>query len=160
MTLDAVPRVDAVFGVASYFYATVGGSCTLLEAAATLPLAMDLDTLEVRPVGGALVAHEALAPLTALDREAARVFYAIPGVEDVRRQGRGQKVMFRIQGNNLSEDALEAVVACEIALRRQFPASSPLVEVRDRFDREPLHSSFWEELTIVHPDLNLSATTS
>lgn len=91
--------------------------------------------------------------LTALDKEAARVFYAIPGVEEIRREDRGQSVTFWIRGNNLSMDAIGTLVDCGIALYDQFPDPFPMIEIHDRFGRELGHSSFWEELTpIPHRD--------
>lgn len=81
---------------------------------------------------------------------AAQVLYRVPGVETVRGQERDGGITLWIQGNNLSEQAMEALVDHGIALHRAFPAFSPLLEIHDHFGRGGWHKSFGLDLAGLH----------
>ena len=99
------------------------------------------------------------AQATALDREAGRLFYAIAGVEDVRREDDSLGTVFWVRGSHLSDVAIEQIVEAKFQLARRFPGRSVGLHVSDRFGRLAPHTELEEALTSVYPPY-LAAGTS
>jgi len=121
---------------------------------------MNLSAFRIETVRGGIMTRIESTGAISLDKAAANRFYGIPGVEEVRREDLAQGVVFWVRGSNLSDEALDAIVDAKWSLLDEFPECPVHLEIVDRFGREPLHSSFWEDLPLVRPATYLSATTS
>jgi len=81
-----------------------------------------------------------------LNKAAAKLFYAIPGVEEVRREDLAQSVVFWIRYNNLSAIVMD-IINAKWLLEKQFPEYL----ICTRAPRmETLRFGFWESLYLIN----------
>jgi len=88
--------------------------------------------------------------MATIEQEIGQALYAIPCVEEVRREDVPKGgVVFWVNANNVSVANLDALLAARTAVRQRHGFPYIGLEVSDRFDRPRLHSVFMDELSLV-----------